>query len=214
MTGGGRFRVHSIVVEDFILIRGAVEGSATPGAVRSISSFVASSSSTTTTATLVAVRGEADAYGTLTGSDSVFLYGAEGKLVVEASSIVNIGSGYACGVLGQIDISHGGTLTSGHIACVIASVQSGSSLIGANGQVNGVYVEAPAYGSGGGINSILQGVGSVNTVFDVAGVSAATLFTLASSGHTPYLTSVATNGEGKIEILLNGSPAYINVYSS
>lgn len=112
---------------------------------------------------------------------------------------------------GQIDIS-GGTTTSGHIACVIASIQDTTNT--ARTQVNGFYAELPTYGSGAKMNSVLQGVGGASVGLDFSGLNADYLVSLPNSSLTPWSATNAIGDSGKIKILINGVAKYINVYTS
>lgn len=182
------------------------QSSATPSTSRVIYGKNVAFSSTTS-GNLVGVRGEVNIPNSSTVNGTVFLYGAQGKLVAGSSGgvgsvTITAGSAHVCGVLGQLDISNC-TTTSGHIAPVISSIQDSSGT--ARTAVNGFYAELPTYGSGALMNSVLQGVGAANYGFDLGGIGGMTKFvTLPSS------VAGAANGGGAdvyIDILINGTPA-------
>ena len=187
--------------------------SATPGTVRTIYGQIetmagaTSATATMTSGNLVGVRGEVDINeGTITGS---YLYGCQGKGIMNASSIINDGSAYFCGVCGQIDLSLG-TTTSGHIAAVIANIYDSSNSARASADV--YYAETPLHGSGFYANSVLRGIGSYTYGLDLSGayMSTALLNLPAAGAGTAIVTaSVALSGitsAGYIVIDVNGSP--------
>ena len=192
--------------------------SATPGTIRSIYG-VMSTFTSMTSGTLSAVRGETNVVASCAVSGSSFLYGTQGKLVMAAGSSLDIGSGYACGLCGQIDITNG-TMTGGHIAAVIASIQDTNNAH-TNTQVNGVYVEVqPSVGGSGYVNSILQGVGSVVSCLDFAGVAATNVIALPATAGC-IVTSFTGNSAfapnskgtftmvGQLKILVGSDVRYI-----
>jgi len=117
---------------------------------------------------------------------SGFLYGAEGKLTVAGT--LNNGSGYATGLLGQLNLS-GATVTSGHVAALIANIQFPitSSL------VNGIYVESSGPGV---INSVLQSIANSAFVFDLAPDAG----TSACINTTGTAGSTSTKGWLKVQV--------------
>ncbi len=136
-------------------------------------------------ASIVAMKGgvKLNSGSTLT---SGFLYGAEGKLTV--NGVLNNGSGYATGLLGQMDLN-GATVTSGHVAALIVNIQNpiASSL------VNGIYVESSGPAA---INAILQSIGNSNFVVDLSPDSG----TSACINTTGTAGSTSTKGWLKIQV--------------
>lgn len=183
--------------------------SVTGGTVRAIFGEISTFSTGMTSGTVMGVRGEANIYGSIATS---FIYGTEGKAILKSGSSVADGSAYVAGVVGQLDLS-GGTTTSGHIACVIGSIQDTTGLIAGRAVVDAFYAECPAYGSGGGINSAFKGYGSTNYVFDFSGIHAASgLFLLPAVGSSGFTTAAATGlstltSAGYINIVI-GSTTY------
>lgn len=125
-----------------------------------------------------------------------YFYGAEGK--VTASGNVDIGSGYLVGAIGQLNVG-GATLTSGHIAAVIANIQNPitSSLL------NGIYVESSGPGV---INSVLQSIANSAFVLDLAPDSG-TSACINLSG-----TAGATATKGWLKIQVNDGSGAVTRY--
>ena len=170
---------------------------------------------TMTSGNLVGVRGEANipAGGAISGS--TFVYGVQGKLIMTSSSSCDVGSGHVCGVLGQMDIS-GGTMTSGHIACIIASIQDTTNT--ARTTVNGIYIELPTYGSGAKMNSAIQVNGGASYMLDMSGCNADFFAYIQGVGNlTPYVASaVATNtgaSTGYLAVKIGSAAMKIPVFS-
>ena len=172
--------------------------SATPGTVRTIYGQIetmagaTSATATMTSGNLVGVRGEVDVNeGTITGS---FLYGTQGKGIMNASSVINDGSAYFAGIVGQLDISLG-TTTSGHIAAVIANVFDTSNTT--RSSVDCIYAETPLHGSGEVINSTLKSIGSFTYGFDFSGAYMATaLIALPTPGASTAVVTASTAFSG------------------
>ena len=139
--------------------------SATPGNVKNLYMRTLTNA-TMSSGTLSAVRGELNVPNSAAVSGTAYLFGVQGKLVCGTTTTLAVGSGHACGLYGQIDISGASTLT-GHVAAIIASVQDTTST--ARTALNGIYVELPAYGSGAKANSVLQGYGGVVSGLDLTG---------------------------------------------
>ncbi|HEX9138059.1 MAG TPA: hypothetical protein VF905_14135, partial [Nitrospirota bacterium] len=126
-----------------------------------------------------------------------YIYGTQGKLITNAYAVA-IGSGHACGVMAQLDCS-GGTLTSGHIACLICSVQDSTNT--SIRSMSGIYIEAPTYGSGGGISAAIAVTGSLSNFLDISGAGAAVS---AAAG-----TTQAATGAKKIGVLIDSTQYYL-----
>lgn len=184
--------------------------SATPGAVRSLFGQMTTFTSMTS-GTLMGLRGETDIAPSCAVSGTTFLYGAEGKVVLGSGSSVDVGSGYVCGAIGQLDVS-AGTITSGHVAPLIASLQAGATLLNPN--INAIYAEVPPYGSGGGANSFLQGFGSVSAGLDFSAMSAPALVALSDGAQSPYSSGAPSVAAGKIAVKIGSSIMYLEVYSA
>jgi hypothetical protein len=133
-----------------------------------------------TSGTIMGVRGETVVSASCAVSGS-YVYGTQGKLTLSTGSSLAGGSQHYCGVMGQLDLS-GGTTTSGHIACIIASIQDTTST--ERTAVDGIYVELPAYGSGAKMNSVLKGYGGAKYGFDLSG------------NHIDYLFTIPTTAAG------------------
>ena len=90
------------------------ETSATPGTVRAITGEISDTSATLTAGNLVGVRGSVTVpVGQIT-SGNTFLYGVQGKAIVQGEITA---STWMMGVFGQLDIDTA-TLNGGQIACV------------------------------------------------------------------------------------------------
>jgi hypothetical protein len=153
------------------------ETTATPGNVKTIwGTHVLNATNTSLTAS--GTRGEVSLPNSASMSTGTFAYGAQGKLSCGAGTTIAAGSGHVCGTMGQIDIS-GATTTSGHIACLIASIQDTTN--SARPAVDGIYVELPAYGSGAKMNSVLKGFGGCSTIIDVSGAVGDTFFNIPNA---------------------------------
>ncbi len=188
---------------------------ATPGTIRLLYGKQITFS-TMSSGNLVGVRGEILIPDSAVISGTAFLYGVQGKFIMgttggTGSTSISVGSSHVCGVLGQLDISNG-TTTAGHIACIIASVQDTSSTL--RTQVQGIYVEAPTYGSGGGINSILQGNGGATTILEMAGVNSSFFLAVPATGQTCWSATNASTDAGKIAIKIGADTRYINCFVS
>ena len=205
----------AISVADGYITLVKTQTSATPGSVRAIYGKNVMNA-TMTSGNLVGVRGEANIPNSGAASSAAFIYGVQGKLIGGSSggissTSIDVGSSHVCGVLGQLDLSNC-TTTSGHIACLIASIQDTTST--ARTQVNGIYVELPTYGSGAKMNSVLQGNGGATYYLDMGGANADYLVCMPATGLTPYSAGTGSAGAGKIKILVGSTPHYINTYTS
>ena len=204
--------MRKVTAFDAGLTSAFTEISATPGTHRQIygklTSFTSMSSGN-----LVGVRGEVTVAPSCAVSGSSFIYGTQGKLILGASAELDIGSAHACGVYGQLDIS-AGTCTAGHIACIIASIQDSSNT--ARAVVDGIYVECPQYGSGGEVNSVLKGFGSVAVGIDLGDTNMTSLFSVpeVASGYTCFSEGAPGAADEKILITVGGVSHYLAVSSS
>jgi len=208
----GACSTAAIAVTGGLITQVHTETSATPGTVRA--TYIKHVTySTNTTATLVGVRGEMNLPDSATTGAGTYLCGVQGKLVCAGSNTIASTNGHVCGVYGQIDIS-AATTTSGHIACLIASVQDSTGQGTDRTFVDGIYVETPSKLEA--VNSILKGYGAVTTYLDFANVYGVNLITFPIvAANSPY--SSANSGgtqAGKITIKVGDSTRYIQVYSN
>ena len=121
------------------------------------------------TDSLAAIRGNI----TLTSGSTLaagFLYGVQGKLILDGDTIA-VGSDHIAGLYGQLSAS-GATLTSGHIAIIIASGQN----LPTSANVDAIYAES----GGGTINSVLKAYVKSTYFFDISGETAFAKTTSAS----------------------------------
>jgi hypothetical protein len=135
-----------------------------------------------------------------TSASSGFMYGAQGKFVGDGAT-VDIGSGYATGVLGQLSLT-GATVTSGHVAALIANVGPAAP---SSALVDLIYAENEQ----GPINSVLKSIANTTYVFDVAaadGTGAAAMSTTGTAG--------ATATKGWLKVHVNGVVRYIPLTDS
>ena len=169
---------------------------ATPSNVRAM--YVqAKSGLAVTSGTFVGIRGELY----LSANYNGFGYGVQGKLITNANTIA-AGSNHVCAVMAQVDYS-GATLTSGHLACLVASVQNSGAAINATA-FDPIYIEAPTYGANNWVNSYINMYGSSKYVF-------------AFGGFDPTVVAVAasdTTISKKLKILVNSTPYYIALTTS
>lgn len=127
---------------------------------------------------------------------SGFFYGTQGKLVADSATIA-VGAGHVAGVYAQLSAASG-TVTSGHVAALIADVQTPPST-GAL-LVDCIYAEQV---TGTIINSILKAVVNGTYVFDidsqghawaVAAGTGATSAGAAAGGTAAKVVSVKVDG--------------------
>jgi hypothetical protein len=126
-----------------------------------------------------------------------FMYGVQGKLVADGATINN-SPDHVAGLYGQLSLS-GSTLSGGHIAAVIASIQN----VPTSSLVDLFYGESA---TGNVINSFLKAFGKADYVFD-----------LASNTHTQMKTSGSagtTTGKGWLKVLVEGLVRYIPLSDS
>ena len=88
---------------------------AAPGTVRALSANIESASANQTGGNLVGLRGSVTVASGNTAGTDVFLYGVQGKCIIDG--VMNAGSGWITGALGQLDISSA-TLTAGNLSCL------------------------------------------------------------------------------------------------
>ena len=175
--------------------------SATPATERLVRSELTLTPATTlavgSNGSLAGVRGAL----TLTSGKSItagFLYGAQGKVVADGGTIA-VGSGYVAGVLGQLSLT-GATLTSGHIAALIANI---GPTVPATAMADLIYAEAEQ----GPINSILKAYANTTYIFDLtAETNAGSYATTGSAG--------TTAAKGWLKVLIGGVVRYIPLADS
>jgi hypothetical protein len=162
VTITGALEVIGITTLDADLNVSETITSATPAQERLIHSVLtltpATSLAIAGNSSLAAMRGEL----VLTTGKSIsagFLYGAQGKIILDGATVA-VGSDHVAGVYAQMSMA-GATLTSGHIAPLISSLQN--TVVSSN--VNGIYVENA---TGNAINSVLQAVCTANYAFDLS----------------------------------------------
>ena len=188
-------------------------GAVNPGSIRGIVSTLTTFGTAQTGGTLAAIRGH------VTTAESVantYMYGVQGKLTLGTSDALTGSSYHYCGVMAQMDIS-AGTLTSGHTACLVCSVQDTSNSARA---LEGIYIELPTYGSGASMNSFVQGNGSATYGLDFvsANIDFLASVPLAATGKSPYSantthTSASTAKVGAIAIKVGTDTRYVYVFS-
>jgi hypothetical protein len=169
--------------------------SATPGTVREITGSMTTGVSFSS-GNLVGTRGVVTITNGTTVGNASYLYGAQGK-IISGTGTINAGSGHIAGVYGQIDLL-GGTVTSGHIAAVIADVAN----VGSDGtKVDGIYVEQV---TGTLMNSALKVISASTYLFDVA-----------DSGGTHWeLATKPSVLAGCLKIKTSAGDMYLPLYSS
>jgi hypothetical protein len=137
---------------------------------------------------------------------SGFYYGTQGKLVADSATIA-VGAGHVAGVYAQLSAASG-TVTSGHVAAVIADVQTPPST-GAL-LVDCIYAEQV---TGTAINSILKAVAFATYAFD-----------LSSYGNTAFAPAAGT-GAGSagaatgvasrvLKVMIDGAAAFIPLFTA
>jgi hypothetical protein len=169
--------------------------SATPGTVRAITgAYTTYAAAPTTSGNVVGTRGSVTLGNNATGT--AFLYGAQGKLIGGANTI-NIGSSYAVGVFGQLDLT-GTTVTAGYVAGVASDIFG----VGAGTVAADLFYGQHA--GGGTINSMFRAYGKATSVFefDVNGGTQA-----ATTGVT------SATAAGYLRIKVGGAVRYINLFS-
>ena len=145
---------------------------------------------------LVGVKGGVTV-NTGTTVNSGYLYGAEGK--VTCAGTVVLGSDYMTGVLGQLNLA-GATITSGHIAAIIANIQNPIT----SAYVDGIYVESsgPAV-----VNSVVKSIANTSFVLDLSPDSGAS----ACINTTGTAGATATKGWLKVQVT-DGTNATVTRY--
>lgn len=170
--------------------------SATPGTVCTIYGKNKTRGTSMTSGNLVGTRGEVEITAGCTCS-GVYLYGIQGKLITNASTITN---GSYAGVFGQIDMSSA-TINGGKIAALYGDVYGVSS--GTKSNIDGAYIE---HVGGGVINSMFKAIAKSTYVFD-----------LASNTHNQMSTSGTvgdTVAKGWLKIFVEGVVRYIPLADS
>jgi hypothetical protein len=171
---------------------------ATPATFRLIRSELtvtpSSSVAVDSNGSLAAVRG----CTTLTTGKSItdgYLYGVQGKVVLDGATVV-IGSDHVAGIYAQLSGSST-TVTSGHVAIMIASGQN----LPTSANVDGLYLES----GGGKINSVIKSNVKATYFLDISDFE--------SAGICSDTGTVETEA-GWIKVLVDGSPGYIQVFSA
>jgi hypothetical protein len=176
------------------------QSSTTPAVERLLDSEFTISGATvavTGNGSMAAVRGNM-IIGSSSTLNSGYFYGTQGKITGTGGTIA-IGSDYYCGILGQLDVA-GMTLTSGHIAPVIASWQNtGGSTPTSVGNL--IYAESNCPAN---INAVLQAIANTAYIFDLA-VDSGSPSALATTSSS--VTNVGTHGWLKIKV--SGVDRYI-----
>lgn len=127
-----------------------------------------------------------------------FLYGTQGKIIADGATI-NVGSGHVAGVYAQMS-ANGATMTSGHIAIIVASGQN----LPASANVDAIYIESGA----GPINSALKTILNANVVFDISEQNVTDTM-LSVTG-----TAGATATKGWLKCTVKGLTRYIPLTDS
>lgn len=174
--------------------------SATPATERLVKSELVVTPATTaaigSNGSLVGVRGAV----TLTTGKSLtdgFLFGVQGKTILSGATVA-VGSDHIAGVYAQLDAASA-TLTSGHIAALIASIQGTPT----SANVDLIYGESV---TGNVINSMFKAIAKSTYVFD-----------LASNTHTQMSTTGTvgtTAAKGWLKVLVEGAVRYIPLADS
>jgi hypothetical protein len=124
-----------------------------------------------------------------------YLYGVQGKVVLDGAT-TDIGSDHIAGLYGQMSAS-GATITSGHVAIIIASGQN----LPTSSDIDGLYLES----GGGQINSVIKSNVKADYFLDISDFE--------SAGVCSDTGALETEA-GWIKVLVDGSPGYIQVYSA
>lgn len=172
--------------------------SAAPGTVRAVIGDMHVSATGMTSGNLVGVRGAVTIPNGQTVNGASYLYGTQGK-IISGTGTIDVGSGHVAGVYGQLDFT-GGTITSGHVAAVIADIFNPSS----NGaMVDGIYVEQV---TGTLINSVIKAVCAATYFLDIEDYGGA--------HYDHAATAVAANPNGVLKIKTAQGVCYIPTYAS
>ena len=134
-----------------------------------------------------------------TSATSGFMYGVQGKLVVDGAT-VNVGSNHASGIYGQLSAS-AATITSGHVAVIIASGQS----LPTSSYIDMIYAES----GGNAINSVLKSIVNATYILDLdyeSGPGAAAMSLTGTAG--------ATATKGWLKVNVHGTTRYIPLTDS
>jgi hypothetical protein len=158
---------------------------------------------TVTPATSVAVGSNGSLAGvrgavTLSSSTSItdgYMYGVQGK-VTSTGATIAVGSDHVAGLLGQITL---GTVTNGHVAAVIGSIQTTPT----SSAVDLFYGESA---TGNVINSYFKGFGKSTYVFDFESNVHNQMSTTGTAG--------ATATKGWLKVLVEGVVRYIPLTDS
>jgi hypothetical protein len=136
-----------------------------------------------------------------------YVYGAEGKLIGDGATI-DAGGAHLAGLYGQLSLA-GAVVTSGHVAAVIADVQTPPDT-GAN-LVDGIYVEQVV---GSPINSILKAIANATYAFDLhIGPGVTSFAPAAGTGSTS--AGAATGVAAKVlKVLIDGTVYYIPLFAA
>lgn len=158
---------------------------------------------TVTPATSVAVGSNGSLAGvrgavTLTTGKSItdgYLYGVQGKLTATGATIA-VGSDHIAGLYGQITL---GTVTNGHVAAVIGSIQTTPT----SANVDLFYGESA---TGNVINSFFKAFGKSTYVFDFESNVHTQMSTTGTAG--------STASKGWLKVLVEGAVRYIPLTDS
>lgn len=168
--------------------------SATPGTSRAIYGKYTTYSGGMTSGNLVGVRGEITLGGNASGT--AYLYGTQGKLIT-GSHTINIGSAYAVGVFGQLDLT-GATVTSGYVAGVA------SDIFGVTSGTVAVDMFYGQHAAGGTINSYFRAYGKATASFVID----------TNGGASASSTGTSTTESGRIKVIVDGATRYIPLYTT
>ncbi len=146
---------------------------------------------------------------TLTSADAItagYLYGVQGKITIDGATVA-VGSQHVAGIYAQMSGS-GATLTSGHVAVIIASGQN----LPTSANVNMIYCES----GGGTVNSILQSNVKASYVFDINDFESGGIVAAAGSGGTGSAGFAAGAGipTRVLKVKVDGADAWIPLYST
>ena len=134
-----------------------------------------------------------------TSATSGFMYGVQGKLVVD-NATVNIGSNHASGIYGQLSAS-AATITSGHVAVIIASGQS----LPTSSYIDMIYAES----GGNAINSVLKSIVNATYILDLDYESGPGSAAMSLTG-----TAGATATKGWLKVNVHGAARYLPLTDS
>jgi hypothetical protein len=155
--------------------------------------LLAPASTVTVSGSVTAIRGCITLKSGATAESGSFLYGAQGKAVLDGAT-VDVGSAHVAGLYGQMSAA-GATFTSGHIAPIISSGQSLPA-----GIADMIYCENNDVTV---LNAIIEAVANANFVVDATSEdgNSAYLATTAGSAASKYMRVRLSGTEYRIALL-------------